>query len=327
MNRIPTLDGWRGIAILLVMITHLQAGLLGHLYSGYGWLDLGLHGVEIFFVLSGYLITAHLLEEEKIHLKRFYLRRFFRLMPAAWAYLLFVFLLGMASGVRTIGSDVWSCLLFYRNYFPSMETSSNTLTLHYWSLSLEEQFYLIWPPILVLVGRRWALVVASAGAIGCAAFRFFHWASYESGFRYLRTEVRADALLAGCILALLLDYPVIRAWLVNHGSNIFWFCIPPLAWDFFRYHHLLPLNESLLIAAMIACTSLHPASIPSRMLEWQHLKFTGIMSYSFYIWQNIFLRSNWGPFGFLLLAIFAFGSWKLIEKPGIAFGRRREAIS
>jgi hypothetical protein len=88
MDRIPTLDGWRGIAITLVFVTHLQISLLGHLYHGYRWLDLGQHGVTLFFVLSGYLITSRLLGEEKINLGSFYLRRFFRLMPCAWAYLL-----------------------------------------------------------------------------------------------------------------------------------------------------------------------------------------------------------------------------------------------
>ena len=83
MNRIPTLDGWRGVAILLVIVSHLQTSLLGHLYCGYSWMDVGQHGVEIFFILSGYLITTLLLEEEKINLKRFYLRRFFRLEQTA----------------------------------------------------------------------------------------------------------------------------------------------------------------------------------------------------------------------------------------------------
>ena len=88
MDRIPTLDGWRGIAILLVLVTHLQISLLGHLYGSYHWMDLGQHGVNLFFVLSGYLITSRLLGENKINLKAFYLRRFFRLMPCAWTYLL-----------------------------------------------------------------------------------------------------------------------------------------------------------------------------------------------------------------------------------------------
>src|SRR5579863_1674550 len=88
MNRIPTLDGWRGIAILMVLAAHLQTSLLRGLYGGFRWLDLGQHGVTLFFVLSGYLITTRLLSKPGIDLKAFYLRRFFRLMPCAWVYLL-----------------------------------------------------------------------------------------------------------------------------------------------------------------------------------------------------------------------------------------------
>lgn len=84
MNRIPTLDGWRGIAIALVLFDHVQSALLrGYLRP---WTETGQHGVTIFFVLSGFLITTKLMEGPR-DFKRFYIRRFFRLMPAAWAYL------------------------------------------------------------------------------------------------------------------------------------------------------------------------------------------------------------------------------------------------
>ena len=280
MARIPTLDGWRGIAILLVIATHFQSGIIGHPIVGLPWMNLGQHGVGIFFVLSGYLITTQLLQDEKINLKRFYLRRFFRLMPCAWTYLLFVEILALILGTHLIGKDAWSCLFFFRNYYPALETGSNTLTGHFWSLSLEEQFYLVWPSLLVIVRRRWALPLASAGVTSCTIFRLFHWQQYETALLYLRTEVRADALLVGCILALLLERRAIKEWIERYGKFAFWLCIPPLAWDVYHYQLLIPLSESILFAIMIACTSQNPNSAPSRVLEWQHLKFTGLMSYS-----------------------------------------------
>jgi peptidoglycan/LPS O-acetylase OafA/YrhL len=199
MKRIPTLDGWRGIAILLVLFDHLQRGVLGHLICGYPWMNVGQLGVTIFFVLSGYLVTRQLLNN-RIRLPQFYMRRFFRIMPCACAYLLFVLLLSFAMRTPLIGRDALSCLLFIRNYYPTTEASTNTLTGHFWALSVEVQFYLVWPLFLFLARRRWSLLVASMGALSIALFRLVEWSHYEVALRCLRTEVRADALLVGCIL-------------------------------------------------------------------------------------------------------------------------------
>jgi peptidoglycan/LPS O-acetylase OafA/YrhL len=324
MDRIPTLDGWRGVAILLVIVAHVQVFLYGHPYRGYSWLNFGQHGVSIFFVLSGYLITTRLLEEDKIDLKRFYMRRFFRLMPCAWTYLAFVGIFAFVIRQSLIGSDVWSCLFFFRNYSPATETLSNMRTYHFWSLSLEEQFYMAWPPLLAFVGRKWGLRVVAAGAAGCALFRFIYWSSYARPGFNLHSEVRVDALLVGCTLAFLLKRDSVRAWIVQYGAKVFWICVPVFMWHIYRYQELIPLSESILIATMIACTSVHPGSVPGRVLEWQHLKFTGMMSYSFYVWQQVFLRHFWGPFGILLLGAFGIGSWLLIEQPCIRLGRRLE---
>jgi peptidoglycan/LPS O-acetylase OafA/YrhL len=324
MKRIPTLDGWRGIAILLVMIAHTQDSMLGYFIGGNAWMDVGQHGVNIFFVLSGYLITSLLLEEEKVNLRRFYLRRFFRLMPCAWTYLAFLGVLSLLIRQRLIGSDLWPCLFFFRNYLPAVETPANTLSLHFWSLSVEEQFYMAWPPLLLLAGRKWGLSIVTAGALACAAFRLINWNSYNNFPSCLHTEVRVDALLAGCALAFLMRYDPVREWIRRHGAKLFLLCLPAFLWHMYRFQLLIPLTESLLIALMIACTSVNPKSIPSRVLEWQHLKTTGIISYSIYVWQQVFLRSFWGPLGFPLLCIASIGSWILIEQPCIRLGRRLE---
>src|SRR5260370_34046992 len=123
MKRIPTLDGWRGIAILMVTVAHAQEGLFnGHAYHDLAWLIIGLHGVAIFFVLSGYLITTRLLSADSIDLKAFYVRRFFRLMPTAWAYLACIGLLAWIMHVDFIGSDAVACIFFFRNIWPVHET-------------------------------------------------------------------------------------------------------------------------------------------------------------------------------------------------------------
>src|ERR1700731_4102388 len=132
-GRIPTLDGWRGVAILLVLIGHFMPRTYFSLVR-----TIGGHGVSVFFVLSGFLITSRLLDEQerngRINLLRFYLRRIFRLMPCAWTFLLVVWTLGIVKP-----GEIESCLFFFRNY---VAFGPSGPTVHFWSLSIEEQFYL-----------------------------------------------------------------------------------------------------------------------------------------------------------------------------------------
>jgi peptidoglycan/LPS O-acetylase OafA/YrhL len=316
------LDGWRGIAVLMVILSHILPGY----FAGHEWgsslLNTGQHGVQIFFVLSGYLITAHLLNEDKINLGNFYLRRFFRLMPAAWTYLVLLGILTVFLHMRAIGKDVWACLFFFRNYVP--ETTGNTCTEHFWSLSLEEQFYLAWPPLLALLGRRWAGSMAAAAAVGIAVYRFFFMSAAHNFYAFQHTEFRADGLFVGCLLALLLQKDTVRSWFCRNGRLVFWGCLIPLALDVYWLPKTgrMTLNESILIAAMLASTSLNPTAMPGRVLEWQHLKAMGIMSYSIYLWQGLFLRANWGVFGPVFLGASFLLTWRFIEQPGIQLGRR-----
>ncbi|HWA95221.1 MAG TPA: acyltransferase [Terracidiphilus sp.] len=324
-DRIPTLDGWRGIAILMVILTHFQAGMLHHPIAGQPWMFLGTHGVTIFFVLSGYLITSRLLLEDRINLRSFYVRRFFRLMPAAWAYLACLVFLGYLTHLNTIGSDLWACLFFFRNYLHPAEIPSSSATLHFWSLSIEEQFYLLWPPLLLLLGRKYAVMFATLAAIACAAFKYIHWSAYNHDFYYLRTEVRADSMLVGCLLAFALAHPFVQQWFVRFGAPLFYLCLPIFAWQIVHFQYLVPFSENIVIALLLACTSLAPQSLAGRILQWQHLAFTGQISYSLYLWQNLFLRSAWGSFGYFLLPLFGIGSWLILEKPLMRFGKSLSA--
>ncbi len=319
-TRIPTLDGWRCIAILMVLFTHYQIAFLGHTLGGNLWLYAGQHGVQIFFVLSGYLITTRLFAEDKINLARFYVRRFFRLMPAAWVYLLFLGILTLYTGFKVLGNDIWACLFFYRNYVA--ETAANTCTQHYWSLSLEEQFYLVWPPVLVLLGRRRACITAAVTVACLAFYRALFWDHFREGIRYISTPMRADALLVGCLLAFLLQSEAACSWFRRHGRWLFLGCLPPLAWDIYTYHDLIPLHETLLIAAVLACTSLNPRMLVSRFLEYRHIRATGMLSYGIYIWQGVFLRPAWGRWGPLMLTCAFLTSWLVIEQPSLRLGKR-----
>jgi peptidoglycan/LPS O-acetylase OafA/YrhL len=192
-----------------------------------------------------------------------------------------------------------------------------------WSLSLEEQFYLAWPPLLALLGRKRALALAFTGIAACAIFRFFHWQQYAQTFVNQRTEVRIDALLFGCVFAILLERKLFRDWMTRHAAVLSALAFPPVLWYVYRYQSLIPAGESALLAVLIVGTSLSPHTVASRLLEWKHLKFVGLISYSLYVWQQGMLFISFGePLGAVFLPLVATLSYILIEQPCIAFGRR-----
>jgi peptidoglycan/LPS O-acetylase OafA/YrhL len=317
MSRITALDGWRGIAILLVLVDHVQDSIV-HRYP-WPWTRTGQHGVTIFIVLSGFLITSKLLQGP-IHLREFYIRRFFRLMPVAWTYLAVIFLLGLAFQPHLVsGAEIRACLLFYRNF---VSPSGPGLSRHFWSLSLEEQFYLVWPFVLMLGGRRRSRWIAIAGAIACAAFRWRFWAHFDHNVINGQSEVRGDAILVGCLLALLLDDARFRAgaarlsrlWTLP-AAVVLLYCV-------FAFQWLPPLTECAAIACLIASTVLHPGSVVARFLSFKPMAVLGLVSYSVYVWQELFMgfRNVYALAIGLPLAVFASYYW--IERPCNRLGHR-----
>jgi len=317
-QRIPALDGWRGIAILLVLADHTQAAFLGRYARP--WTQTGQHGVTLFFVLSGFLITGKLLEGQS--LRTFYIRRFFRLMPAAWSYLAFLGMVELLLHLRVVSlSGVVSCIFFFRNY-----SSSHLLaTGHFWSLSMEEQFYLVWPCLLLLAGFKKARWVAVVGAIACAVYRFLFWSHYSHQWLSFRTEVRCDALLVGCLLALLFHDAKLRAvitraskYLALPALAVFAFCITQFPW-------LPPLYEDVAIAILLAASVAYPHGVLARLMSLPPLAWLGLVSYSIYVWQQFFFKYRGADVTATMIAImpiFALGSYHLIEKPCIRFGHR-----
>jgi len=320
MNRIPTLDGWRGIAILIVLADHLQLAANGHYATP--WTAIGQHGVTIFFVLSGFLITSKL-TENPIDLRSFYTKRFFRLMPAAWLFLAALAFVGWKMNTQAISSSALSgCLFFYRNF---QSLPNDGLNAHFWSLALEEQFYLAWPLILILAGVRRSRWIAGAGAVACAAYRYANWAAYDGSWSSRHSEVRADALLVGCLAALLLRDPRFRTlaarWskvLALPAAAVVCFCMASFAF-------LPPLYESVCIAILICASSLNPDSLPSRMLQFRPLAKLGMVSYSVYLWQELFMGfQGWELVGGVCLGLplMAIVSYEYIELPSTKLGSK-----
>lgn len=311
-KRIAALDGWRGIAILAVISSHILSALR---LSDAVWpplSNLGQHGVTIFFVLSGFIVTSTLLKSSG-SLRSFYIRRAFRLWPSAWLYL---GALAIVGGLL-IPPEAFGCLLFFRNFQGHMGRHFD-FTQHFWSLSIEEQFYLAWPPILIFAGRRRAAVIAIAVAFLLAANRLSHWSFYAQDYWRYRTEARADALLWGCAAALLNSDTLLRFchWLaVPAAAVLAYFCcrtsLPPAA-------------ESIAIAVLLVAT----AQVKRGPLVNPGLVWIGRISYSLYIWNVLIFgaidHSRPWTGAAALIAAFAISAlnYYLIEKPSIALGHR-----
>lgn len=345
MNRIPTLDGWRGVAILMVLADHIGQNSR---FKDQMWAHLGSFGVDIFFVLSGYLITARLLDERRksltIGLHQFYLRRAFRILPLVVAYLLTLGLLSLfVNLVDFRPAEIAGSLFFLRNYQFAADPQG-MYTAHFWSLSIEEHFYLVWPALVLWLGNRRALWLALAGAAGCATWRLYgfthpHSASarwFPAGFTnvaIIRTDIRIDGLLLGCALAILLIRPSIRAFIFHNFPKE-----TPLVAAFLIFLNLertnaMPtLTTYLLLAVMLGSMLVVQEGLAYQWLNARILVWIGTISYSMYVWQQLFLLhpdnstplGTLGVFPYNLACTFAAAScsFYFLERPAIAFGRQ-----
>jgi peptidoglycan/LPS O-acetylase OafA/YrhL len=344
--RISTLDGWRGVAILLVLAEH--AGQYGR-FKDQLWTHLGSLGVDIFFVLSGYIITVRLIQEREesstISLANFYLRRAFRILPLVAVYLATLCMLSrMINAVDFRWSETAGALFFFRNY-QYVAHPRGIYTAHFWSLSIEEHFYLLWPALLLLCGNKRAVWLAVAGAAACAMWRIYDYThpmgpisrmipSAADGLRVLRTDVRLDGLLVGCALALVLSRQSARSFIFHNFPKE----TPLLAGTVLLLHlqwsnGFPSLTTYVLVACMLASTLIVEEGLVFQWLNFRPLIWIGVISYSLYIWQQIFLLHPAGtllPFGALsrfpanlLCAFFAATcSFYLLERPAIAIGKR-----
>jgi len=200
LSQLPALDGLRAVAAFLVVFYHF----------GFDSVPGGL-GVLIFFVLSGFLITWLLLKENDkyggISLRNFYVRRSLRIFPAFYCYWLLYVGLVLISHRRIVWNQAIYALFYINNYFQAIHGDPNTGLSHTWSLGIEEQFYLLWAPLFFLLRKRpdrqvWALlglIVAVCVHRELLQFVFGVW----QGYIYEAFDTRADHLLMGCLLALL----------------------------------------------------------------------------------------------------------------------------
>jgi peptidoglycan/LPS O-acetylase OafA/YrhL len=344
---IPTLDGWRAIAILGVMASHA-----GHSYSAahgresfFDRVASGTHGVNLFFAISGLLITSRLLEEWDssggISLKRFYIRRAFRILPPALLYLSCVALLGAIGLLPVVREEFVAATLFFRNYLPVILGSNGAgfFTSHYWSLGVEEHFYLFWPALLLLAGRKRALPVAIIIAIAIAAWR--HVEAWREIMLYnaiqptyfARSDTRIDSIMWGVVVALALSRPEVRAWVERYLSTIAYLALVALYGVIvYRYGTRPTFWEAAIVPLLIVGTVLRPHSVLGRVLENPAMRWIGRLSYSLYLWEFFFVYyagvpttlGVWQSFPLNLIASVACAaaSYYLVERPLIRVGHR-----
>jgi len=338
---LPSLDGWRAIAIIGVILFHCQVLHWGVLSDAWPH-AMGGRGVDLFFALSGFLICGRLLREEArnkgISMRSFYTRRIFRIQPAALTYLAVLSVLILAGEIWKLDRysespwpGVWTSLLMVRNIFPktfSFETA------HFWSLSVEEQFYIFLPTFLVLC-KRYRLAALATLFVLVNIWRVVYLsAAPRSPVVFHRTDLVCGAILLGTVFALALARPTVRTLAEAYLRPWVAIVYAILVFVATGFHHSRV--DYVLITTMypvlIAATTLHAKSWTTRFLELAPIRFVGRISYSLYLWQEIFFdpfspapphtfRSN------LLLcwiATFscAIASYYLIETPLIRYGHR-----
>ena len=291
----PALDGLRGVAILLVILSHAHAPLF----------DGAFYGVDLFFVLSGFLITTLLLQElqrnGRLDYWRFYRRRLWRLMPALVLLLLAycVFAPMLWPDLTDVYSDALVSLLYLADYGIAFFDSPGTL-LHMWSLSVEEHFYLVWPPLLAVLARtapRGGLWRRIAGLLLLAWAWRVAWVAQGQQFYeiFFRFDTRATGLLAGSLLAaLVLEQPAWFEALRQRLTHFMWvvLAVPLLmaqAWD--------DMNAMVWGMTVVECAAvvvllaiLQRRGAVYEMLSAPVLTMTGRLSYGIYLWHYPVVR-------------------------------------
>lgn len=343
-SRIPSLDGIRAISILLVLYGHVSStrdfpvSIVGKYGSWFG--DVAHLGVLVFFVISGFLITSLMMREREttgsISLKRFYLRRVLRIFPAFYAFILVLAIAVWLGAIHLPGRDFAFALTYTVNYMPSLPW----LTGHLWSLSVEEQFYLLWPLTLLMLRERRALMVAIAaifmGPLVRVAIRewIFHVDPHSLGGMAKSFPAMADYLATGCALALLRPWLLTRTWYLRLTASRWLALAIPLVLLINRIgnHTTAILLGSpvmnVCIALLIESSTRHAGSLAGRFLNWKPMVFLGVVSYSLYLWQQLFLdyQSKAWMDAFPQNLVFAFlaalASYFLIERPLLRLRRR-----
>lgn len=338
---IPSLNGLRALSIFCVLIAHIQIMNL-QLPDGPG----GQIGVTVFFVISGFLITLLLAKEESstgtISLKKFYLRRSLRLFPVFYVLLLVYFILQL-SGIIYMEAGSWLSSITYTKYLFS-QNEHDWETGHIWSLSAEEHFYLVWPLVFVYLKKfRQFFAIAVIAVVP--------FVRLLTNVPVMHLFTRADAMMWGCLFAL--NYTRIVQFVKARSTAVL---LLPFAMVLFclaskkliaipdpqlRNHFVLAFfgsfgtitNVGIAFIVVISVNCQH--NLYFRFLNSSSMNYIGKLSYSIYLWQQLFFSPNVKPFSnlplnLLCIAIVSVASYQFVEKPFLKlkdkFGRKKVLV-
>jgi len=322
-NHYPALDGLRGVAILLVVFLHNFRFMN---YFFFGWL-----GVDLFFVLSGFLITDILLNTlGKPHfLKNFYMRRVLRIFPLY--YLTLIICLLILPHIKSLNlnldyytnNQVWLWLYLQNWLYVFKEPFGTQMLLHLWSLAVEEQFYLIWPVTILLIRKPkilFGIVTAVLLIVAITRFAIWTYKIEELAYSSLYTFTRIDGICIGCMLALLMR---IRPDFLKKFTPLIVFALAILNFGFYflNYQHSYALpylafigytTFAMLFGILVYEAVAGKSKIINFLLNNRILKFFGKISYGLYVY-------HW-PVYILLLPFFQ----NLFINKGIVSNRNAE---
>ena len=292
----PALDGIRGVAILLVVFFH-NFGFIK--YFGFGWL-----GVDLFFVLSGYLITDGLMRTvgKKNYLKNFYAKRVLRIFPLYYLVLIItIFVLsrinGLQDNVEYYVANQWWFWLYLQNWlFIFKELEQTNLLLHFWSLAVEEQFYLFWPFIILLFrNARKLIIVTTILLLLVLITRVVLWMNHVEGLEYfgLYTFTRVDGIFIGSLLASIMY--IDRLWLSKYTGIIvliiallnfgFFFLNRANQFSFPFFPFIGYTTFAIVFAIIVYEAVLGKTKAINFLFTINTLRFFGKISYGFYVFH------------------------------------------
>lgn len=323
--RIPSLDGLRAISIGMVLIGHAYATQNFPRNTVTQWLSkFPVFGVIIFFVISGFLITSLLLKEHAksgtINLKTFYIRRSLRIFPASLVYI----------SVIAIAVHPASLINAYTFTVCYLLEPVPWVISHLWSLSVEEQFYLAWPFLLVFGfahRKKIALTCVFAGPlIRLYVLRHTHF----QGLKYF--PCYADNLIMGCLLALYFDTLKRRCQWLKHPLSLLGSALLMLLCIRIGWHEWYVIYLGGLLPFLIAVNLFALIERRDFLLNNRPIQAIGVLSYSIYLWQQPFMDRNhsvwWTtyPVNLVLPLGCAIISYYLVEQPFVRLYRSRKEL-
>lgn len=344
-RHVPALDGLRGIAVLLVMMYHLDS-LIPQLYP---FVKGGFLGVDVFFVLSGFLITSILIKEyeltNKIFLKNFYVRRFLRLAPAFWLFLICLFFIDLIVLPTNQNSNsinpynLFFSFFYLMNWYAAISPGMTGSLNHTWSLAIEEQFYIIWSLVIYKFfseGKtRKQLVrfttLTALLLIICRGLRA--GMGVDPYALYYSTDTRIDALLIGCLASMIFSWQSIPNdfYQTKLFNSIAFSAIVLALLILFNFTYLDPILYyaplsifAFSIAIIILWLSTRENTLIHQFMENKTLRWIGVISYGLYLWHFVMFEfakksfdSIWfQAFGGIILAFLVSAiSYYLVEKP------------